>query len=131
MDKYNLLDLKAMLLSFGGNNVVLPNMEEDLKDIIERGQLWGKNTYLIKGEMCQCHKNSILYWGQHKKNSFFVTGYALSSKGTWHQHSWVLTKKNEIIETTVDRVKYFGFILSPLESEIFLSVYSKDNLIKI
>ena len=51
-----------------------------------------------------------------------MTGYALSESGIWHQHSWLMNK-DKIIETTVNRSKYFGYILSPLESEIFVSQY--------
>jgi len=128
MNKYRLSDLKKTLLSYGGNKVVFNRTEEDLYDIIDKGQLWGNNKYLIKMEMCQCHKNSIFYWDKNRKDSFFVTGYALANNGIWYQHSWILNKHNDVIDTTADRIKYFGFILTNLESEIFLSTYNKETI---
>jgi hypothetical protein len=48
------------------------------------------------------------------------TGYALTRDGMWRQHSWVYTRSGTVVETTVKRVQYFGFIMNETECEIFL-----------
>lgn len=50
------------------------------------------------------------------------TGYALSEDGMWRQHSWIIWHKarsNQIIETTVPRILYFGFVMTTEMCEEF------------
>lgn len=117
--------LRDLLLSFGGNNVLIPEPEEDIENILKYGQFWfGKSAKMMKGQPSQCHKNSCRLWesGNNKAHSRICTGYALSEDGLWRQHSWVLNFKsssNQIIETTVKRIAYFGFIMDEEQSEEF------------
>ena len=74
--------------------------------------------------MCQCHKNSAFLWNSNRDKYKIMTGYALSSMGIWHQHSWIL-ENDEIIETTVDREKYFGYELTYEESKLLFEQYQK------
>ena len=122
-EQEKLMLLSKRLLGFGGHGVVLPDVEEDYDAIMERGQLFdGKGTRFRKGRPNQCHCNSCLLWEANKDISSIATGYALSQDGLWRQHSWVvqpLTVKYRVWETTVERVAYFGFIMTPEECEQF------------
>ena len=115
--------LKKKLLNMGGWAVVLPFKEIDLEEILERGKiLHGKST-LKMGEPCRCHSNSANLWHESKGKYRICTGYALSLDGAWRQHTWCIEKKNNrIIETTEKRIKYFGYILSLVESAVFLEM---------
>lgn len=109
--------LRDLLLSFGGNEACILEPEEDIDNILEYGQFWfGKNSKMMKGLPNQCHSNSCRLWksSDNKTHSRICTGYALSKDGIWRQHSWVLNLKansNQIIETTIPRIAYFGFIM--------------------
>lgn len=108
-------ELAKKILSFGGNAVCIPEPEEDFENIMKYGQFWfGKGAKMMKGRPSQCHKNSCNLWEQNKHNTRICTGYALSSDGIWRQHSWLLLFKantNQIVETTVKRIAYFGFVM--------------------
>ena len=72
--------------------------------------------------MGQCHRNSCLCWDNNKEISRICTGYALGEDGIWIQHSWVLNFKsnsNQIIETTIKRMAYFGFVMDEKDAEEF------------
>ncbi len=116
--------LSEKILTFGGNAVCIPEPEEDYENIMEYGQFWfGKGAKMMKGRPSQCHKNSCDLWEQNKRNTRICTGYALSSDGIWRQHSWLLLFKaysNQIIETTVKRVAYFGFVMDEEMCENFV-----------
>ena len=111
-----MFDLKQKLLEFGGNHVCLPGYEEDIDNILEYGQFWiGNNIKMMKGEPCHCHYNASRLWETNKDKSRICTGYALSEDGIWRQHSWVIwmkPKSNQIVETTIPRVAYFGFVMT-------------------
>lgn len=111
-----LFDFKNLLLSFGGEEVCLAGYEEDLDCLLNYGQLWiGNNIKMMRGLPSQCHSNSSRCWEENKDISKICTGYALSNDGMWRQHSWVLwmkPKSNQIIETTVPRVAYFGYVMT-------------------
>lgn len=115
--------LRDRLLSFGGQEVCLPVVEEDLKKIMERGQLWyGDRLRLLHGETGQCHQNASSYWNANMSKTVLCTGYALSEDSMWRQHSWLVelrARRNRIIETTVPKVLYFGFPMTKMEAETF------------
>lgn len=119
----DMLKLKGLLLSFGGQEVCLPMFEEDLKDILERGQLWfGDCVDMMLGEPSRCHSNSSSCWYYNKDKAVLCTGYALSEDGIWRQHSWCIHTKrntNRVIETTKHRVAYFGFAMTENEANNF------------
>lgn len=115
--------LQKKLLSVSGIIAKVQKDDPDIDNLLTDGILLDKpNDILLSGEMCQCHKNSAYLWMNNKSKYKIMTGYALSESGIWHQHSWLMNK-DKIVETTVNRSKYFGYILSPLESEIFVSQY--------
>lgn len=116
-------ELRSKLLSFGGEEACLPSFEEDLIKILERGQLWyGDRTTFKKGRPSRCHQNSSILWHKNRREYALCTGYALSEDGCWRQHSWLVwlkPRKNRIIETTVGRIAYFGFVMDDKEAKEF------------
>ena len=110
-----LFNLRQKLLNFAGEAVCFPAFEEDLDNIMRYGQFWvGSNAKLMRGEPNRCHANSANLWEQNKNNTRICTGYALSEDGMWRQHSWLVWHKarsNQIIETTVRRIVYYGFVM--------------------
>ena len=116
-----LLDLHKKLLSFGGIRTVLPVVEDDLRNIMERGQLWlGKSVQMMPGQPSQCHRNSCACWEANKTRTVLCTGYALSEDGLWRQHSWLVNIHTQtVVETTTTRVAYFGFAMTWEEAKDF------------
>lgn len=110
-----LFDLRKKLLDFAGEAVCLPAIEEDIDYILNYGQFWvGNNIKLMLGEPSHCHSNSCNLWEQNKDKTRICTGYALSDDGMWRQHSWLIWHKdrsNQIVETTVKRIAYYGFAM--------------------
>lgn len=103
------------LLAINGSSVKLPDIEEDLNNILKYGQLWDSQAKLMKGRPSQCHANSCELWYNNQEDTVIATGYALSPDGIWRQHSWLIWIKprtNMIIETTVPRLAYFGFAMT-------------------
>lgn len=110
-----LMELRNRLLAIGGEEVCLPVYEADLDKILEYGQLWTGKPRMMRGENSACHYNSSSIWIDNKEDMLITTGYALSEDGMWRQHSWVIHLKprsNQIIETTVPRIAYYGVALS-------------------
>lgn len=127
-----LFELRNILLDFGGEEVCLPGIDEDIENILTRGILFPTNKTgrikLMKGEPCRCHANSCNLWRQNKDNKeadiHICTGYALSLDGVWRQHSWLVyidtnVNRPKIIETTAKRIAYFGFIMTDEEADSF------------
>jgi hypothetical protein len=108
--------LKQKLLEIGGWAVCLPVFEEDYDKIMTRGRRFPRNKKMIRGENNQCHNNSTFLWDEFGYQ--ICTGYALTKDGMWRQHSWCF-HDNTVIETTVSRVQYFGFIMTHEEAEQF------------
>ena len=115
-------DLKRKLLGIEGKRVALPAMEEDLREILTRGQLWRKRVRLIRGQPSRCHQNAANLWEQNRERLILVTGYALTrDDGIWRQHSWLYDPVwDRVIETTTRRSLYFGFAMTTDEAEDFL-----------
>lgn len=119
-----MLPLRDRLLSFGGEEACLPCTDEDLDAILSHGQLWyGDDIEMMPGEPSGCHRNSASLWEANRNDVFLCTGYALSDDGMWRQHSWCVTDpssfQGRVVETTVPRVAYFGFIMTVPEAERF------------
>ena len=125
------MSLKDKLLSIGGDDVLIPTFEYHEDEIVERGETWSRNdteVILELGEDNECHKNTSELWYLNKDELevYIVSGYALidDDDSTWVQHSWLLLKESNrdvIIETTMERDIYYGYILNKIESEEFLA----------
>jgi hypothetical protein len=117
-----LMLLKEKLLEFGGDEVCIHLVDDDIDKILNNGQLWcGDHVKYEEGETGQCHRNSINLWYENKHRLAFATGYALSEDGMWRCHSWCIDTycDNRVVETTEPRVAYFGVVFTDEESEYF------------
>lgn len=123
IDDKKLSELRNRLLNFLGESVCLAYIEEDIDDILNYGQFWlGHNAKMMRGEPCHCHSNACNLYEQNWDKTRICTGYALSEDGMWRQHSWLIwikDRSNQIIETTVKRVAYYGFIMDEDQCEKF------------
>lgn len=129
LSKQDIKTLESILLDIGGKTAKIDKNEPDFYNLLTRGILLDKPSDIMKvGEMCQCHKNSVFLWEQNKRKYRIMTGYALSNSGIWHQHTWLIDKFDNIIETTVKREKYYGYIMDRLESECFLCEYKDKEI---
>ena len=122
----SLVPLEQKLLTQGGIRMVY-RPEPDLEPLLSRGEAFDVPAELVPGEPRACHSNVAQLWDENREALAIVTGYALSEDGLWRQHSWLLRKQPtvehaRIIETTIIRVKYFGFILTESEAETFLEM---------
>ena len=115
------------LLSFGGHRVT-ERYEEDLEKILNRGYLVKSNISKVDHvamKRSRCHENASCFWYNYTKehgidSMYIATGWALSDDGLWRQHTWLVDPSDGgVIETTVERLMYFGFKLTNEESEIF------------
>lgn len=113
--------LREKLLSYGGEQMV-PCFEDDLDKLLNRGILI--NYPIIKfnrGRPISCHSNSAACWYRNRRRTELMTGWGLSKDGLWRQHSWVrIIKSEQVIETTIARVVYFGFVMTEEEAYEFL-----------
>ena len=118
-----LYELKKKLLAFAGESVCLPAYEEDLDNMLLYGQFWiGNNIKMMRGLPSQCHYNAGRCYEANKDKVRICTGYALSPDGMWRQHSflvWMKERSNQIVETTVPRIAYFGFVMTKEQSNTF------------
>lgn len=57
-----------------------------------------------------CHNNCDDLYKSNKITSVY-TGFALSDDGKWRLHSWGIDRNGHIIETTCERVMYYGKII--------------------
>lgn len=110
--------LYGRLLEVGGK-AVAARYEEDAEKILERGvEMSPKGLKMMMGDRSACHANTARLYETNQKQVRIVTGYALSSDQVWRQHTWGLWGK-KIVETTEKRIAYFGFVLTPEETEAF------------
>lgn len=142
-----LLKLRDILIELGGEECRLPFKDEDIDKILSRGFLsislynevedeHDAFVMSIEGEPIQCDKNSVRIWTsartspEYKDKLKIMTGYALSDDGMWYQHTWCVLEDcdnidgyNTLIETTVERLAYFGLIMTEEEIIEFASWY--------
>lgn len=118
-------ELCSQLLSIGGKVVVVEFHESQFCNVLaELGEVDSYDRLKInKGEDRECHTNSAILWSNNKDTYILVTGFALSDDGVWRRHSWIRTKGNTLIETTIKREKYYGMRLNRELAESFLQIY--------
>ena len=112
--------LKAKLLSIGGNDVKLGlDSEEEQNRMLNDGRIYDEKVNFVSGIQSQCHRNVSDKYQKSAKHGFkIISGYALINGG-WLQHSWGFNR-NGIIETTKIKFDlYYGYELTPEESEEF------------
>jgi hypothetical protein len=109
--------LHDKLLSFGGNFVAL-EPECDFEKLIKEGQLIKGKVIFKPMEKRKCHSNCANLWHENPKIYQIATGWALSNRSVWLQHTCPLKGKN-IIETTVPMTIYYGIILNDFTAYSF------------
>lgn len=111
------------ILGLAGLTVLTPVVEEHLRPLLERGEVFsGRDPVRMTGAAIQCHMNTARLWEANRSEVSIVTGYALSDDGIWRQHSWGFMKgTGRVVETTEDRLLYYGCRLTDEESEQFHS----------
>ena len=106
-------DLAARLLKIGGGGVAA-RPEEDMDALLNDDlvQVWSGDYMQMSegGAPNQCHSNSVALYDTYDDLSI-ATGWALSEDGCWRQHTWCVDDNGMVIETTVPRLEYYGFIL--------------------
>jgi hypothetical protein len=126
--------LRDRLLGFGGLEVVLPryaDFEPSMRarddyyscELLVRGQQWPGTAAIVDERVASaCHQNVAT--AALAGRGSIVTGYSLSSDGLWREHSWLLdlalAPAHELVETTVLRLLYFGFVLNAEERRRFI-----------
>ncbi len=102
-------ELKAKLLSFGGEAVIFLGNLPKQKTLLNKGQLFaGDNLKMWKLGERSCHDNVEYIIGRWPHFKGF-TGFALSPDGLWRYHSWVFDPiRNCVRETTAPRLIYYG-----------------------
>ena len=112
--------LRCLLLKFGGSYIVAPPAADpDLPIIVSSGFLMHGPVKFKKMRSSLCHQNVAALWRKQAHDMVAIaTGYALSSDGLWRQHSWGLLR-NGVLETTEERTKYFGILLSASGADHF------------
>lgn len=121
------------LLGMSENSVVVERYEEDYDKLMSRGEIFDNrnsedpNYYqvdLIKGEPSKCHRNCAKFMDSltSDDNGYYnlVTGWALLDN-KWNQHTWIYSiEDGVVIETTLKRDVYYGYILNDKELEEFI-----------
>src|ERR1035437_2752737 len=119
-----LLPLENKLLRLGGE-IFVGRYEENIKELLTRGMLFiSKKVKLVKMKTSHCHANAGVFWKNYTEDNGegsaqIVVGWGLSEDDQmWRQHSFIyLPKKKTIVETTVLRQIYFGYILTEEEAQ--------------
>ena len=123
--------LEDKLLPLGGSWVSWFEIDPDIAEIADRGQLFLQPVQMRLGEPHHCHCNSAELWASAMDKYKLVTGYALS-KDKWTRHSWVIDEKN-VYETTYRFDRYFGIVLGKVTSlrywleNVYFSHYLDDD----
>jgi hypothetical protein len=122
-----LFKLWRRLLDLGGDGVAFAVRERYLEEILARGQVFKSSARVKRGAVSQCHQNVAGLWSKRPRAMQIATGYALSADGCWRKHSWLIDlrkSKPPLIETTEDRVLYFGVVLTAEEAVAFCQYYA-------
>jgi hypothetical protein len=107
------------ILSVIGYALVLPHFEEDIIPLISRGEFIQSSDedILVEGEPIHCHSNAANLWSQNTNCMNLMTGYGLSDRGGIWTNEELST--DIIVETTIPRILYYGYRMTPKEAYIF------------
>jgi hypothetical protein len=102
------IEISKLLLEIDGTDVCLYHHEEWSNSFFAQTctLFAGKVKRKEMGEK-QCHENSALLLISAPDKYKLITGFCLN-RGMWRRHTWLLDKKEQIIETTTIREKYVG-----------------------
>jgi hypothetical protein len=119
-EQSDLKRLKTVLLRLGGEFLVAPpKLDPDVPALLAHGFLMSGPVSLKSMKASSCHQNVAGIWRTRRFGIVGVaTGYALSDDGLWRQHSWGVLA-NGVLETTEERIKYFGILHQGAEADYF------------
>lgn len=124
-------DLRDALVAFGGEEVCCPFGEANVDDLLARGQLWGGEFTSAPGRIGDAHTNVAELWAQNQDKYLIATGYGLSNDSLWRQHSWCIEVTPEgirLLETSVPRLLYFGYVMHLHESHAFSQAQTGEKI---
>lgn len=112
--------LRKLLLNIGGLQLVAPpEPDAALPLLITAGFVMAGPVQCKILKESACHANVARVWGEKHNGLIGIgVGYALSDDGLWRQHSWGVLREG-ILETTVERTKYFGILLQHENADSF------------
>mgnify|MGYP000406868450 CR=1 FL=1 len=90
--------------------VAVPFEHIEINNVTNKCELFDTRIHdikLIKMENSRCHDNCEILFNSCNSNKLY-SGYALSQDGLWRFHSWCVDKNNCILETTQERLIYYG-----------------------
>lgn len=112
--------LRRLLLRIAGVQLVAPpRLDPDVPLLIARGFVMSRGVKCRIMGASLCHSNVAKLWTAKRREIVGIgTGYALSADGLWRQHPWGIRREG-ILETTQERVKYFGILLQQDDASLF------------
>lgn len=113
--------LRELLLDIGGIQLVAPPRPDSvLSLLIDSGFVMAGPVRCEIMDDSACHENVARVWSVKQHGIVGIgTGYALSEDdGLWRAHSWGLLREG-VLETTVERTKYFGILLQGADADLF------------
>jgi hypothetical protein len=115
-------ELENRLLELGGTVAILFQPDYHVSELLTQGRYFpGAGALFCRGRMSACHENVSMLYLLTNGQIRIATGYALSPDGLWRRHSWGVTDiDGHVIETTVRRLRYFGFVVSDTEAIPFI-----------
>ncbi len=104
--------LEKRIVEHGGEAVVVPPWPCDaLPMLLDGGDVMSGPIQLQMGQRSACHDNVNKRWAQGRIHAI-GTGFGLSDDGLWREHSWGVRKNGTIVETTEERIAYYGVKLT-------------------
>lgn len=114
-------DAFARLLLSHGGDLVVPPADPDILigPISEMGAIRSVEGLVVRPmQASDCHVNAAELWRAGEVPSI-GTGYAMSNDLLWREHSWGVTSAGAIVETTLQRSIYFGFVFEGQDAAWF------------
>lgn len=100
-------ELHDRLTTLGGWAVCVRDVAVAPVLLAEGSDVPGADAEMLIGRPNDCHEN-CRELVRRDPSLVWHYGYALSDDGMWREHSWCVRPDGGIIETTVERVAYFG-----------------------
>jgi hypothetical protein len=101
------LQLHDRLTTLGGWAVCVRDKAIAPVLLAEGSDVDGSDAEMRIGRPSDCHEN-CRELARRDPSLVWHYGYALSDDGMWREHSWCVRPDGGIVETTVERVAYFG-----------------------
>lgn len=114
-------DLVDRLFALGGRAVVIPYDDPWTDRILaESVDTPARGAVRLPGAACHCHDNAAPVYAVAPERYRIQTGYGRADQ-IWVRHTWLLNEEGKVVETTNSRDRYHGRVLTPVESEAFVT----------